>query len=809
MLVLDQCIVPGTTIAAMLHAHPCLLTLVLAATAFVAPQQSHHQTRRRAATNADPCDALLQQRADPKLAKDERRAIDALLVEHAWDRAVNSSTPSATITLYERRDTLDAAKPPRRLAAAAAVASARLGDVAAAEAYLRRALAKKTAQSLGTKARSSLVQALCTTPCRAPRALALALALLDEGSANGWLSAGARRALGLQLVQAARRVQANAAAGDDEACLLGRAVAAPLAPTSDDAGGDILPRDLYDDVVTPAKALVWAECLAEGAPRGRATRDALCAVAAIAYHVERDERRALDAVREALRRGAGSRGSSVEESAPAVLRGVLREALGRGDRDAAEKILGELERRGETGGQAAALDVLLDACAEAGDVSGALDALRKRDVVAPGDAFGRQKACASALKAATRALAARGARTMNAALEVRETAEGSHLSLLAAQTANDVVLTLLHTSDGPQAADLALRRAASSHEDEVAHDSFVTTCLEACEAVTAATTARLGDEGAFVANNPDVALRQAAVDCVVALAASAPARPSSTDAALCALASARSWREASHVAQRLGDDEHASYGALRAAALAARPDAACEILKQAEARGAVAPRSLLAVAVAFAEAGEISSALGAWGEISDDIDATGRAALCSALVNGGENGVQAAAKVLQGGAGSWKQTETDHDAAHEATRVRAALSARVGTARNWAEGATDQDASTKLAAGGARVIVSETTYARLTAALLRRRVTVDARAAIVTLTRHGILPSSDVRDYFNGADRTSSLYRTLFDADAPDDAEEWYDNLPNRRAAAFDPQRERLLARRLVATTRLAGEAPP
>jgi hypothetical protein len=133
----------------------------------------------------------------------------------------------------------------------------------------------------------------------------------------------------------------------------------------------------------------------------------------------------------------------------------------------------------------------------------------------------------------------------------------------------------------------------------------------------------------------------------------------------------------------------------------------------------------------------------------------------------------------------------------------------VGTARNWAEGATDQDASTKLAAGGARVIVSETTYARLTAALLRRRVTVDARAAIVTLTRHGILPSSDVRDYFNGADRTSSLYRTLFDADAPDDAEEWYDNLPNRRAAAFDPQRERLLARRLVATTRLAGESPP
>ena len=796
----------------VIREHLCLLTLLASTASAFVPQLARRsiittQTRRRAATNAN-ADELLQQRADPTLAKDERRTIDALLVDHAWDRAVNSSSPSAATALFDRRDALDAAKPPRRLAAAAAVASARLGDVDACGAYLRRALANKPAQSLGTKARSSLVQALCTTPCRAPKALEIALSLLDEGSANGWLSAGARRALGLQLVQAARRFQANAAAGDDEACLLGRAVAAPLAPTGSDEGCDLLARDLHGDVVTPATALAWAELVADGAPRGRSTRDALCAVAAIAYHVERDERRALDAVRGALRRGAGSRGSSVEESAPAVLRGVLREALGRGDSDAAEKIIGELERRGEAGGQAAALDVLLDACAEAGDVNGALDALRKRDAVAPADAFGRQKAGASALKAATRALAARGPRVMNAALEVRETAEGSHPSLNAARAASDLVLTLIHTSDGKQAADVALQAASSYTEDEVAHDAFLTTCLEACEAVAAAATARLGDEGAFVANNPDVALRQAAVDCVVAIAAAAPARPAPTDAALSALASARGWREAAHVAQRLGDDEHASYGALRAAALSARPDAACEILTEAEARGAVAPRSLLAVAVSFAEAGEISSALGAWEEIAGDVDATARAALCSALVNGGETGVRAAAKVLQGSAGSWKRTEADRDAAHEATRVRAALSARVGTARNWAEGATDQDASTKLAAGGARVVVSETTYARLTAALLRRRVAVDARAAIVTLTRHGILPSSDVRDYFDGSDRTSKLYRTLFAEDAPDEVEEWYDNLPNRRAAQLDPQRERLVARRLVATTRLAGEKP-
>ena len=65
-----------------------------------------------------------------------------------------------------------------------------------------------------------------------------------------------------------------------------------------------------------------------------------------------------------------------------------------------------------------------------------------------------------------------------------------------------------------------------------------------------------------------------------------------------------------------------------------------------------------------------------------------------------------------------------------------------------------------------------------------------------------------VRDYFDGSDRTSKLYRTLFADDAPEEAEEWYDNLPNRRAAQLDPQRERLVARRLVATTRLAGEKP-
>ena len=65
--------------------HTSLLTLALAvsAGAFIAPRRSIIQTRQRAATNV--ADELLRQRADPTLAKDERRTIDALLVDHAWD----------------------------------------------------------------------------------------------------------------------------------------------------------------------------------------------------------------------------------------------------------------------------------------------------------------------------------------------------------------------------------------------------------------------------------------------------------------------------------------------------------------------------------------------------------------------------------------------------------------------------------------------------------------------------------------------------------------------------------------------------
>ena len=90
----------------VIREHLGLLTLLAStASAFVAPRRSFVQTRR-SATNADAAtnanaDELLQQRADPTLAKDERRTIDALLVDHAWDCLLYTS-PSPRDGLLSR-----------------------------------------------------------------------------------------------------------------------------------------------------------------------------------------------------------------------------------------------------------------------------------------------------------------------------------------------------------------------------------------------------------------------------------------------------------------------------------------------------------------------------------------------------------------------------------------------------------------------------------------------------------------------------------------------------------------------------------
>lgn len=241
-------------------------------------------------------------------------------------------------------------------------------------------------------------------------------------------------------------------------------------------------------------------------------------------------------------------------------------------------------------------------------------------------------------------------------------------------------------------------------------------------------------------------------------------------------------------------------------ALSGQPSAACAEFERCEAAGASpGPRELLAVAVAFARAAETSAALGAWAELDARFgaDADARTTFLDALV-GDERGVVAAAKLMERGwaaADVWDADFTDDDEA-EAQRVRAALATRVGTARNWAVAAAP-DVSPKT-----RAVVSETTFARLAAALLRRGACADARAAISTLTKRGVMPSGDVRAYFDGtagAGRGRQLYRTLFADDAPDGAEAWFDDLPNRKVHV-DVSRDKANARRLVATTRERGE---
>ena len=173
---------------------------------------------------------------------------------------------------------------------------------------------------------------------------------------------------------------------------------------------------------------------------------------------------------------------------------------------------------------------------------------------------------------------------------------------------------------------------------------------------------------------------------------------------------------------------------------------------------------MLAVAVSFAEAGEISSALGAWEEIAGDVDATARAALCSALVNSGETGVRARpryCKAVRGRGSGPRPIATRHD--HEG---RAALSARVGTARNWA-GRDGPRRVHELAAGGARVVVSSAAgHGAAAAARGRRRA---GRYCHSNAPRH---PAVVRRPRLRKTDRPHlKLAGQLFAEDAPDEVE--------------------------------------
>ena len=151
---------------------------------------------------------------------------------------------------------------------------------------------------------------------------------------------------------------------------------------SDVDAWDVLPLEEWSESVWLARgaedALVVAQGLARGAKRGASRRDAVSAVAAVAYHAARRQSVALQAVTAALRaardarvtqetaalRHAAAAATARDEAAsgdaaPYVSRAVLREALARGDVDASSRIVRDLERRAPLEGRERLLDLSL------------------------------------------------------------------------------------------------------------------------------------------------------------------------------------------------------------------------------------------------------------------------------------------------------------------------------------------------------------------------------------------------------------------------------------------------------------------
>ena len=72
--------------------------------------------------------ALFAARSNPQTLREERKALDDELTARAWHAAVNASASDAA-RLHDARAALIGGKVPRQLAAACAVAHAKLGDV--------------------------------------------------------------------------------------------------------------------------------------------------------------------------------------------------------------------------------------------------------------------------------------------------------------------------------------------------------------------------------------------------------------------------------------------------------------------------------------------------------------------------------------------------------------------------------------------------------------------------------------------------------------------------------------------------------
>jgi len=306
------------------------------------------------------------------------------------------------------------------------------------------------------------------------------------------------------------------------------------------------------------------------------------------------------------------------------------------------------------------------------------------------------------------------------------------------------------------------------------------------------------------------------------------------DAAMRVFAAAGATRLALDLALRRRRDANARYGALRCCALSPRPDALPGLLKRLDdddddtgSRGGAWSR--LAVAVARARAGAPEEAVLLWRSLHADfagqlwVTRTALSTTLAALVSH-PRGALAAAKLVEDideqGLGAFRAEDDDESSSSSSAkyfaeafgvkplrkrklteekhyeaqghRVRAALARRLGNARNWA-------AATKNR--GENVVVGETSYARLAAALVRSREARDAREAVELLSRYGVRIERMLQCYFERAEpRRNDLRKALFRSDAVDAAaaERWYDSRPDRAGPQIDPKRNRKRARDVV-----------
>ena len=869
-------------------------------------------------------------------------------------------------------------KAPTALVAAAAATAAFAGDDQLAASRLLCAVTAKASgepkpQRLGSSMRSKLVAAFCAAPGgREDAFLDLAvlglLDLEDNGmiGANAWLSQRGRRSVLDAFVRRARTQSRRRLKDDDETALLSSvqrpAIPCTNAPTRIGFAFDDDELDSFEGLVDPEsrrlsdmlppdeepslsefagkrlntyrKLVVAAENLARGAPRGRGKREALARVAALAYHAaQAHQLSALAAVRAALKRA--SDGEHAQSSAAAaVLRAVLREALGQGDAASVSKLLDELNRReaarsikehhigftttvedDDDAYDSATLDVVLAAAADDGDAQGAALAFAARSAkqdssTTTGTGYGdptmtikwmtmnettakHDRALGLAIRACVLDVAA-GGQVGDVTAPLFSKLGTSYIEALAeveTSRSRDVRLARIEL--------LAAAHLAAKDADAVwrlvdagrGRDGprALKAALSACEAVAGAQdpdTIPNDDASSQEQQQPGFFAARVAYHLVRKFFSPPPndndngnddgdtnplLSASITDAVMRVFAAAGATRLAFDVARGRPDDKNARYGALRCCALSARPDAVGNLLnhldittqqpveefslgsgdRSARRKERNGPWTRLAVVVAHARAGNPDPAVAEWRRLNADftdnswIIKKAVSAVVAALVSH-PRGAKPAARLVESIAlkgldaisdGDEMTSQRGDDTAFFAAafgvkppekkkkkrkdeasydddgrRVRSALARRIGNARNWA--------ALSRSKGPQVTTVSETTYARLAAALIRSREARDAADSLRLLARYGVVFEPSLQSYLDIVEPRqpgSGLYKALFgtsrrrrsDPSYSAQAERWYDSRPDRARPQLDPKRDRKHARDVVAAQATADGPSP